>query len=160
RTASRCGSSAACIAHRVSDATPAKLWQGRLGASTADSVERYTSSIAVDQRLHAEDIAQSLAHVRMLRRIGAVDAAQLAAVERGLQEAGAELRDGTFAFAPGDEDLHSAVERRLHELAGPAAGVLQTGRSRNDQVVTDLRMYAKRACVELAGAALALQDAL
>ena len=144
----------------MSDTTPAKLWQGRLGASTAETVERYTSSIAVDTALHAEDIAQSLAHVRMLRRIGVIDDAQLAAVESGLQQAGRELRDGTFLFTPADEDLHSAVERRLHELAGAVAGVLQTGRSRNDQVVTDLRMYAKRACAELVAAAVAVQSSL
>ncbi|HEX6538770.1 MAG TPA: argininosuccinate lyase [Candidatus Dormibacteraeota bacterium] len=140
--------------------TPAKLWQGRLGGATAESVERYTSSIAVDQRLHAEDVAQSLAHVRMLRLVGLIDDAQLHAVADGLRRVGGELESRRFAFTAADEDLHSAVERRLHELAGPVAGVLQTGRSRNDQVATDLRMFVKRACIDLARAALTLQGAL
>lgn len=144
----------------MTEASPSKLWQGRLGAATDASVERYTTSVDIDRRLHAEDIAQSLAHVRMLRRVGLIDDAQLEVVEDGLRRAGEELRTGSFRFTVADEDIHSAVERRLHELAGPVAGVLQTGRSRNDQVATDLRMFSKRACVDLARAALALQSAL
>ena len=144
----------------MSDASPAKLWQGRLGGTTAESVERYTSSIDVDRRLHAEDVAQSLAHVRMLRTVGLIDEVQLASVTDGLRRVGDELEAGRFAFTAADEDLHSAVERRLHELVGAVAGVLQTGRSRNDQVATDLRMFVKRACIDLARAALALQAAL
>jgi argininosuccinate lyase len=144
----------------VTDSSPSKLWQGRLGATTAESVERYTASVEVDRRLHAEDIAQSLAHVRMLRRVGLIGDAQLAAVEDGLGRVGDELSAGTFRYTSADEDIHSAVERRLHELVGPGAGVLQTGRSRNDQVATDLRMFAKSACVGLARAATALQSAL
>ncbi|MBV8527483.1 MAG: argininosuccinate lyase [Candidatus Dormibacteraeota bacterium] len=137
-----------------------KLWAGRLGGSTAGVVERYTSSVDVDQRLHAEDVTQSLAHARMLRRIGMIDEATLHAIEAGLHQIVREFDEGAFVFEHSDEDIHSAVERRLRELAGDAAGALQTGRSRNDQVATDLRMFGKRACSDLARAALALQDAL
>lgn len=144
----------------MADTRATKLWAGRLGGSTADVVERYTSSVDIDQRLHSEDITQSLAHARMLQRIGMIDEATLRAIETGLQQIGREFADGGFVFEHSDEDIHSAIERRLHQVAGDAASALQTGRSRNDQVATDLRMFAKRACVELARAALALQDAL
>ena len=137
-----------------------KLWAGRLGGSTADVVERYTSSVDVDRRLHAEDITQSLAHARMLQRIGMIDEPTLRAIESGLHQIGQEFDSGRFDFRPSDEDIHSAIERRLHEVAGGAASALQTGRSRNDQVATDLRMFGKRACLDLARATLALQDAL
>ena len=137
-----------------------KLWAGRLGGSTAEVVERYTSSVDVDNRLHHEDVTQSLAHARMLHRIGLIDEATLGAIESGLHRIGQEFDGGTFDFAPSDEDIHSAIERRLHEIAGDAASALQTGRSRNDQVATDLRMFGRRACVDLARAALALQHAL
>ena len=153
-------SSVACTASLVAESRATKLWAGRLGGSTAEIVERYTSSVDVDNRLHREDVTQSLAHVRMLGRIGLVDDATLRAIETGLQQIGQEFAHGTFEFAPSDEDIHSAIERRLHEVAGDAASALQTGRSRNDQVATDLRMFAKRACIELARAALALQHAL
>jgi argininosuccinate lyase len=144
----------------VADTRATKLWAGRLGGSTAGIVERYTTSVDVDVRLHDEDVTQSLAHARMLRRTGLIDQATLTAIESGLQRIADEFRDATFTFTPSDEDIHSAIERRLHELAGDAAGALQTGRSRNDQVATDLRMFGKRACVDVSRAALALQQAL
>ena len=137
-----------------------KLWAGRLGGTTAEVVERYTSSVDVDRRLHGEDITQSLAHARMLQRIGLIDDATLRVIESGLHQIAQEFDAGSFAFAATDEDIHSAIERRLHEIAGDAASALQTGRSRNDQVATDLRMFGKRACAGLAVAALALQRAL
>jgi len=144
----------------VAETRATKLWAGRLGGSTADVVERYTSSVDVDRRLHAEDITQSLAHARMLQQIGLIDEPTLRAIESGLHQIGQEFDGGSFDFRPSDEDIHSAIERRLHEVAGDAASALQTGRSRNDQVATDLRMFGKRACLDLARATLALQDAL
>jgi argininosuccinate lyase len=136
------------------------VWAGRLSAPTSARVEAYTSSLAVDRRLGADDVAGSRAHARMLRTIGVLTSTQHRAIDAGLREIAAELADDTFATAPGDEDIHTAVERRLFELAGPVAGMLHTGRSRNDQVATDLRMWARRACTDLLVAIAGLQEAL
>jgi argininosuccinate lyase len=141
-------------------ASRTKVWAGRLGSETDDEVERYTSSVDVDKRLAAEDVEGSRAHARMLREVGILSAAELRAVDKGLAAIAAELKAGAFAFAASDEDIHTAVERRLHELAGTAAGKLHTGRSRNDQVVTDLRLWSRRACSELLSAVAGLQEAL
>jgi len=137
-----------------------KAWSGRLGAKTARRVEEYTTSIDVDRRLYPEDIAGSQAHARMLRAIGVLSREDHAAIDRGLREIKRELDKGEFAFDPGDEDIHMAVERRLGEKIGDAAGRLHTGRSRNDQVATDLRLYGKRVCRELMLGIAALQEAL
>ena len=96
----------------------------------------------------------------MLRSIGVLSAAQHRAIDAGLRAVARELSSDTFAVAPSDEDIHTAVERRLFELAGPVAGMLHTGRSRNDQVATDLRMWARRACTDLLLAVAGLQEAL
>jgi argininosuccinate lyase len=136
------------------------VWAGRLSAPTSALVETYTSSLVVDRRLGADDVAGSRAHARMLRSIGILSAAQHRAIDAGLRAIAGELSGNTFETSPGDEDIHTAVERRLHEIAGPVAGMLHTGRSRNDQVATDLRMWARRACTDLLLALAALQDAL
>ena len=141
-------------------ARPTKVWAGRLSARTSEQLERYTSSLAVDRRLGADDVAGSRAHARMLRSIGVLTAAQHRAIDAGLRAIAAELSSGVFTVSPGDEDIHTAVERRLFELAGPVAGMLHTGRSRNDQVATDLRMWARRACTDLLVALAGLQEAL
>jgi argininosuccinate lyase len=99
--------------------------------------QRLNASIGFDRRLWPQDIAQSRAHARML-----AGRAIITAVDRDALLAG-ELREGRFTFAEDDEDLHMAIERRLTEIAGPVAGRLHTARSRNDQVVTDLMMYAR-----------------
>jgi argininosuccinate lyase len=137
-----------------------KAWSGRLGARTARRVEEYTTSIDVDRRLYPEDIAGSQAHARMLRAIGVLSREDHAAIDRGLREIRRELDRGEFAVDPGDEDIHMAVERRLGEKIGDVAGRLHTGRSRNDQVATDLRLYGKRICRELMLAIASLQEAL
>jgi argininosuccinate lyase len=137
-----------------------KVWAGRLSAPTSERVERYTSSLDVDRRLGADDVAGSRAHARMLRSIGVLTAAQHRAIDTGLRAIAAELAGDSFTVSPGDEDIHTAVERRLFEFAGPVAGMLHTGRSRNDQVATDLRMWARRACTDLLVALAGLQEAL
>ena len=109
---------------------PSKVWEGRLGTRTARGVEEYTSSLGFDLRLHAEDIEGSIAHARMLREVGLIGAGDLRAILSGLRAVGRELERGEFTVDPADEDIHAAVERRLHELIGPAAGRLHTGRSR------------------------------
>ncbi len=121
------------------------------------------ASIDFDRRLWPHDIAQSRAHARMLAAQGIVSAEDRDALLAGLDAVEAELRDGSFPFAPDDEDIHMAVERRLTELAGPVGGRLHTARSRNDQVVTDMALFtrdAARAGVEaVTGLIAALVDA-
>ncbi len=140
--------------------TAPKMWSGRLGARTSRRVEEYTIGIAIDRRLYADDIEASIAHVHMLRRVGLVAAADARSIESGLRDIRREFDRNEFVVEPGDEDIHSAIERRLFELIGDVAGRLHTGRSRNDQVVTDLRMYAKRACRDLMLAVASLQEEL
>src|SRR5207302_4160981 len=137
-----------------------KVWGARLGGRTSRRVEEYTSSVAVDRRLFAEDIQGSLAHVRMLRAVGLLTAAEASRLERGLGSVQTELERDTFVFQPADEDIHTAVERRLGEIVGDVAGKLHTARSRNDPVATDLRLYGRRVCGELMLAAAGLQAAL
>ena len=142
-------------------ATPAaKMWSGRLGSRTARRVEEYTIDIAVDRRLYAEDIEASIAHLHMLRGVGLVSNADARTIESALREIRREFDRNEFVVEAGDEDIHSAIERRLFETVGEVAGRLHTGRSRNDQVVTDLRLYAKRNCRELMLSIANLQEAL
>ncbi len=104
---------------------------------------RINASIGFDRRLWREDIEGSRAHAAGLEAAGVIEAAELAELERGLDAVAAELEAGDFPFADDDEDIHMAVERRLTELIGPLGGKLHTGRSRNDQVATDLALYVR-----------------
>ena len=115
--------------------------------------QRLNSSLAFDRRLWPQDIAQSRAHAAMLAERGIITAEDRDALLAGLAAVEAELREQRFPFDADDEDIHMAIERRLTELAGPVAGRLHTARSRNDQVVTDLALYARER-------ALATQTAL
>ncbi|HEY6379102.1 MAG TPA: argininosuccinate lyase [Candidatus Dormibacteraeota bacterium] len=137
-----------------------KVWSGRMAARTDPAVEAFTTSIGADYRLHAEDIAGSRAHARMLRAVGLLSAAEQRAIDSGLRSIAAEFESSAFIVEPGDEDIHTAVERRLVELVGEPGRKLHTARSRNDQVATDLRLWCKRRCRELMLAAAALQEAL
>ena len=136
------------------------LWHGRFGRDPAEELMAYTASIGFDVRLAPDDIAGSRAHVRMLGRVGLLSETEVAAVLAALEQAEQELASGEFEFAPGDEDIHTAVERRVTELAGAAGAKLHTGRSRNDQVATDLRLFAKRELASVAADAIALQQVL
>jgi argininosuccinate lyase len=136
------------------------LWHGRFGGGPAEELMAFTVSLPYDQRLAADDLTGSRAHVRGLARAGLLTDAERDAVLGALDQVEAELEAGTLAFVPSDEDIHTAVERRVTELAGPAGGKLHTGRSRNDQVATDLRLYAKRALVATASRVLDLQQVL
>jgi argininosuccinate lyase len=104
---------------------------------------RLNASIGFDRRLAPFDIAQSRAHVGMLAAVGVIPAADRDALLSALDEVGRELDEGRFAFAPDDEDVHMAIERRVTELAGLAGGRLHTARSRNDQVATDMAMFVR-----------------
>src|SRR5947209_13109702 len=101
------------------------------------------TSIGFDYRLAPHDLDQSVAHARMLARVGILDAAELAELERGLAAVRAEIDEGRFEVKPDDEDIHMAVERRLTEIVGAVGGKLHTARSRNDQVATDVAMFAR-----------------
>jgi argininosuccinate lyase len=138
----------------------ATLWHGRFESGPADELLAYTVSLPFDQRLFPDDIAGSRAHVRGLARAGILDGAERDAVLAALDAVEVELSTGAFVFAPSDEDIHTAVERRVTELAGPAGAKLHTGRSRNDQVATDLRLYAKRELLAVAHRVLTLQEVL
>ena len=105
--------------------------------------QRLNNSVEFDQRLWPQDIAQSRAHARMLAARKIISDDDRDALLRGLDDVAAELESGHFVFAPGDEDIHMAIERRLTEIAGPVGGKLHTARSRNDQVATDLAMYTR-----------------
>jgi argininosuccinate lyase len=136
------------------------LWQGRFAGGPADELLAFTVSLPFDQRLAADDLDGSRAHVQGLTRAGILGDDEADLVRAALDRVGEELRAGTFAFEPGDEDIHTAIERRVTALAGPAGAKLHTGRSRNDQVATALRLWCKRELTEIAQRMVALQRVL
>jgi argininosuccinate lyase len=138
----------------------AKAWAGRFAAPTAPAVEAFTTSLPVDRRLYPQDITGSAAHVRALVRARLLSRREGARLERGLAAVRAELDAGRFRFRRTDEDIHMAIERRLTELLGPLGGKLHTGRSRNDQVALDLRLWLKAECEAVDAALARLQRAL
>lgn len=129
-----------------------KPWGGRFCEPTDPKVEQFTTSIDVDRRLYRHDIEGSIAHARMLHRQRLLTDKELQAIIDGLREIRTAIESNTFEFRPGDEDIHMAIERALIERIGEAGKKLHTGRSRNDQVALDLRMYVR----EEARATLAL----
>ena len=140
---------------RVTAAT-GKAWAGRFRERTDQLVEAFTVSVAVDRRLYAHDIQGSIAHCKTLEKARVLSSAETRAIVRGLESVKSELDHGRFTFTPQDEDIHMAIERRLTELIGPLGGKLHTGRSRNDQVALDVRLYLRdqldrltEQCVEL-----------
>lgn len=120
-----------------------RLWGGRFSGSPAEAFDALNASLPVDQRMWREDIMGSRAHARMLGAQGIIPAEDAAAIDTGLAQVEAEMEAGTFQFVAGDEDIHTAVERRLTEIAGDAGRRLHTGRSRNDQVITDTLLWLR-----------------
>jgi argininosuccinate lyase len=136
------------------------LWERRLGEQPADALMAFTASIEFDRRLATDDLAGSRAHVRGLHRAGVLTEQEMGILLAALNRVEDELADGSFRFLPSDEDIHTAIERRVSEIAGPAGGKLHTGRSRNDQVATAVRLFAKRQLTEVARGVVALQEVL
>jgi len=126
-------------------AQPGKAWSGRFSEPVSDLVKRYTASVNFDQRMARQDIRGSLAHARMLARQGIIAAADLADIERGMTQILGEIERGEFAWSLDDEDVHLNIEKRLTALVGDAGKRLHTGRSRNDQVATDIRLWLRDA---------------
>jgi argininosuccinate lyase len=122
-------------------------------------LERFTSSLAIDFELYPFDIAGSVAHARGLAAAGIIKPSQLRSIERGLREVKRELDDASFKFLDSDEDIHSAIERRLTEIT-PTGAALHAGRSRNDQVALDLRLYCRAAAASAVGAIADVVDKL
>ncbi|MBV8981219.1 MAG: argininosuccinate lyase [Acidimicrobiia bacterium] len=136
------------------------LWERRLGEQPADALMAFTASVAFDRRLAVDDLAGSRAHVRGLHRAGVLTEQEMGILLAALNRVEDELADGSFRFLPSDEDIHTAIERRVSEIAGPAGGKLHTGRSRNDQVATAVRLFTKRQLTEVARGVVALQEVL
>ena len=120
----------------------------------------YTVSIHYDRRLFRQDIAGSIAHARMLAKQGIISEEDGGKIERGLKAVEGEIEDGSFPWDPALEDLHMNVESRLGQLIGPTAGRLHTGRSRNDQIALDMRLYAKEAIAAATAGLRGVQRAL
>ena len=128
----------------MSDKEPSiKPWGGRFSEPTDQFVERFTASVSFDQRLYHHDINGSLAHAAMLEKVGVLTAAELADIQRGLEEIRAEILAGTFEWSISLEDVHMNIEARLTDKIGITGKKLHTGRSRNDQVATDIRLYVR-----------------
>jgi len=126
-----------------------KTWSGRFDEPVAELVKRYTASVGFDKRLAEFDIQGSLAHARMLHAVGVLSKSDMADIERGMAEILNEIRQGKFAWSIDLEDVHLNIEKRLTDLVGDAGKRLHTGRSRNDQVATDIRLYLRAAIDEI-----------
>ena len=137
-----------------------KLWGGRFEQSTHNIVERFSSSVEFDQRLHAHDIQGSLAHARMLCKVGVISDNDFAQIEQGLSQILNEIEGGEFIWSSALEDVHMNIESRLTELVGDAGKRLHTGRSRNDQVATDIRLYLRQSIQDICRELVELQTGL
>src|SRR6218665_294631 len=136
-----------------------KMWGGRFAAGPAEIMREITPSIDFDKRMAKEDLAGSRAHVRMLGAEGIIAKDDASAIIKGLDQIEKEIAKGEFVFKRELEDIHLNIEARLAEIIGPAAGRLHTARSRNDQVVTDFRLWVRGACERADAGLLALQKA-
>ena len=123
--------------------TSPKTWSGRFSEPVSDLVKRYTASVSFDKRLAEVDILGSLAHARMLHKVGVLEAGDLAAIEHGMAQIQDDVRAGRFEWSVDLEDVHMNIESRLTALVGDAGKRLHTGRSRNDQIATDIRLWLR-----------------
>jgi argininosuccinate lyase len=137
-----------------------KLWGGRFAKETDEAAYQFNASLSFDVRLYDEDITCSKAWARGLAAADILTGSEAAIIIAGLDEIREEMEEDTFAFSAADEDIHTAIERRLSEMVGPIGGKLHTGRSRNDQVATDFRLWIMRAIERLQGSVGELGQAL
>jgi len=144
----------------MADSKGQMMWGGRFAATPSAIMEEINASLDVDRRMAEEDVAGSRAHADMLAEMGILTGEDNAAIQSGLDQVMDELRGGTFPFRRALEDIHMNIEARLKELIGEPAGRLHTARSRNDQVVTDFRLWTRRALDETGLLVTALQSAL
>lgn len=138
----------------------AALWHGRFDVAPADELMAYTESLSFDKRLWRDDIVGSHAHVSMLISVGLMSQSDGDAVIAALETIGAEFAAGDFVFETTDEDIHTAIERRVTQLAGEPGARIHTGRSRNDQVATAVRLWCKREVAQVALHVLTLVNTL
>ena len=136
------------------------LWSGRFTENVSEFTQRFGASLPVDKALYAQDIAGSKAHARMLAKVGVISHEDADAIESGLERVKNRIESGDFTFDINDEDIHMSVERALTADIGDAGARLHTGRSRNDQVATDTRLFAKKRAHDLMHANVALRHAL
>ena len=137
-----------------------QLWGGRFSEATDHFVQRFTASVGFDQRMAAQDIQGSLAHARMLRDVGVLTDREHSDIAAGLDRIAREIESGEFRWSVELEDVHMNIEARLTELIGDAGKKLHTGRSRNDQVATDIRLYLRGAIDAIAAELSRLQRGL
>ena len=137
-----------------------KPWSGRFTQPTDSFVEAFTASVNFDRRLYRHDIAGSIAHARMLAHVGVLSGEDCESITKGLKEIEAEIDAGQFEWRESLEDVHMNIEARLIERIGDAGKMLHTGRSRNDQVATDLRLYLRDGIDEVNAGLRRLQEAL
>ncbi len=144
----------------MGDDTAHTLWHGRFEGGPSEALQALNDSLPFDQRMYAQDIAGSRAHVTMLAEVGLLTEIERDQILVALDTVEGEFDAGTIRFEPSDEDIHTAVERRVTELAPEAGGKIHTARSRNDQVATDLRLWTKRELGDLAGLVVRFQQTL
>ena len=137
-----------------------KVWSGRFAEPVDAFVQRFTASVGFDRRLALQDIAGSLAHARMLGARGVLSGKDVKAIERGLATIRREVEEGRFAWSLANEDVHGNIEKRLTALVGDAGKRLHTGRSRNDQVATDVRLWLRGEIDEISTRLVTLEAAL
>ncbi|WP_050803808.1 argininosuccinate lyase [Candidatus Frankia meridionalis] len=147
-------------AEPASSASPTRLWGGRFAGGPAQALARLSVSVQFDWRLAPYDLRASGAHARVLHRAGLLDDGELAAVLAALDDLSEAVRTGSFRPTVDDEDVHTALERGLLERLGALGGKLRAGRSRNDQVATDLRMYLRDHVRQVAARLIELQQAI
>ncbi|OED39124.1 argininosuccinate lyase [Chromatiales bacterium (ex Bugula neritina AB1)] len=137
-----------------------KLWGGRFTESTDEFVQKFTASVSFDQRMAQQDINCSRAHARMLGSVGVLSTEDVNKILQGLEEIAAEIEAGTFEWSVVLEDVHMNIEARLTDKIGDAGKRLHTGRSRNDQVATDIRLYVRDALNLITAQAVRLQHGM
>lgn len=136
------------------------LWSGRFTENVSEFTQRFGASLPVDKELYAQDIAGSIAHAHMLAHQGVISADDAKQIEEGLLRIKARIEAGDFPFDINDEDIHMSIEKALIEDIGEAGARLHTGRSRNDQVITDTRLFVKQRATDLMRANLELRRVL